>query len=353
MHNKIIKLLRGVPPLLPVPGKTLHCPKKHRANLLPLSARVWRQHHSPTLTPPHPSFMARFLTSHKRFSSRRSLSRTSDALCAGRIVHPRISRLCRSSASRHSCHSSGEISVPSCGRVRSSQLVDDHPVAVVPAVAVDVVVDCVATVESETNRDSAGFDACELRPMLTNLRALDRVIVAPMSSSSSAMPSNGSGSSSPGGNSETQHIFSGSNFMSPMIRTVAAGLLFIGLPSAVPTDEPVKCAMRAGRVELAAMSKSRRMASLPSQRNFCGFQVISPTTGCRSAPPLQASTWQSLTPLFIYATKVLDEHGGPPLTRPLGGRRPVGFPFLSLQPAVGLGGARDITRKLLLCCDAC
>lgn len=229
--------------------------------------------------------MARLRTSHNRFSSLLSRSRTSLWLCIGLSTHPLISRLCLSSASRHSAHSSG-ISVRTLGE-RSSQLALVSVLVPVPDVRL---VDDVAAVRPVAMLVS--LTNLALAIMLTSLWPDARIVPPPslgapfepyMLSSSSAISANGSGSISSGGRRETQHIFSGSNFMSPKMR--AAGALANGDEA---TDEPVKCEMRAGRWDDATASKSRNTPSLPSHRDVRGFHVISPTVlGLSVAPRLR------------------------------------------------------------------
>lgn len=94
------------------------------------------------------------------------------------------------------------------------------------------------------------------------------------SSSSSARSAKTSGSSSSGGSVDIQHMRLGSKIMLPTRRAPDANEL-----TGDPTEEPVRCVMRAGRVEVPmAASKSRSAWSLPSHRRVCGFHFISPTT---------------------------------------------------------------------------
>lgn len=97
---------------------------------------------------------------------------------------------------------------------------------------------------------------------------------ASSSSSSSARSAKTSGSSSSGGNVDTQHIRAGSKIMLPTLRAPAAKE-----PTGDPMDDPVRCVINAGRVEVpTTVSNSRSTWSFPSQRRVVGFHFISPTT---------------------------------------------------------------------------
>lgn len=93
--------------------------------------------------------------------------------------------------------------------------------------------------------------------------------------SSSARLAKTSGSSSSGGNADNQHIRCGSNIMLPTLLAPDASE-----PTGDPIEDPVKCVMSAGLVEVATTaSKSLRAWSLPSHRRVWGFHFISPITG--------------------------------------------------------------------------
>jgi hypothetical protein len=72
-------------------------------------------------------------------------------------------------------------------------------------------------------------------------------------------------------------------------------------PTGDPMDEPVRCVMRAGRVDVPmAASKSRRAWSLPSQRREVGFHFMSPTTlGPVDPPKCRINVGFLLVVLFI------------------------------------------------------
>jgi hypothetical protein len=98
-------------------------------------------------------------------------------------------------------------------------------------------------------------------------------IVSPLvsaSSSSSARFANTSGSSSSGGSVDIQHIRAGSNIMLPTMRAPEAND-----PTGDPMDDPVRCVISAGRVEVpTAISKSRRMiVTFPSESRRIPFHV--------------------------------------------------------------------------------
>ena len=78
-------------------------------------------------------------------------------------------------------------------------------------------------------------------------------LVSQPSSSSSARSAKTSGSSSSGGSVDIQHIRAGSKIMFPTIRAP-----FANVPTGDPRDEPVRCVIRAGRIDVATASKSRR-----------------------------------------------------------------------------------------------
>jgi len=106
-------------------------------------------------------------------------------------------------------------------------------------------------------------------------------LVSQPSSSSSARSAKTSGSSSPGGSVDIQHIRVGSKTIFPTMRAP-----FANGPTGEPMDEPVRWVIKAGRVDvLTTASKSRRAWSLPSQRRAVGFHFISPTTLGVGVPP--------------------------------------------------------------------
>jgi len=85
---------------------------------------------------------------------------------------------------------------------------------------------------------------------------------AAVSSSSSAKSAKTSGSSSSGERVDIQHMRPGSNIMFPTLRAPEANE-----PTGDPTEDPVRCVMRAGRAGVIAASNSRSAWSFPSHRS--------------------------------------------------------------------------------------
>src|ERR1700761_1411640 len=127
------------------------------------------------------------------------------------------------------------------------------------------------------------------------------LLIHSSSRSSSPMSAKTSGSSSSGGSRDSQHIFTGSNIMLPTTRAPAAKP-----DTGDPIEEPVKCVIKAGRLEEpVTASKSRKTCSFPSHRRACGFQRISPMTTIKSGDVEKAKVYNlKLTLRCTSATQI-------------------------------------------------
>src|ERR1700761_8504612 len=189
-----------------------------------------------------------------RISWRYERSGSAKGFCPVETFQPFISTRCRSSAALQLCRNVSSTSNNKDAREPRS-LSDSEVARTYDSLRAGLdVADGVAVLAV-----SLGAASCRLARIVPPLLSH---AASSSSSSSSARLANTSGSSSSGGNVDIQHIRAGSKIMLPTIRAP-----FAKEPTGDPIDDPVRCVINAGRVELpTTASKSRRTCSFPSHR---------------------------------------------------------------------------------------